>query len=120
LALVYGGQPRQVTDMIAHREARVVMSEEIMTEIRRIILVKFPDFQQEVRRLEKLLRHYALWVKLGTVNIDASCYPDDNKILETAVVGKARFVVSGDKDLLVLNKVGDIRIVAPADFLSRR
>ena len=38
--------------------------------------------------------------------------PDDNPIIATAIEGKARYIVSGDKgDLLALKKVESVRIV---------
>ncbi|OGE12987.1 putative toxin-antitoxin system toxin component, PIN family [Candidatus Curtissbacteria bacterium RIFCSPLOWO2_12_FULL_38_9] len=45
--------------------------------------------------------------------------PDDNKVLETAVVGKCNFLITGDKDLLTLGEYNRIQIVAPAEFLDK-
>jgi len=42
--------------------------------------------------------------------------PDDDVILATAVAGRAQSIVTGDKDLLVLVRFGEIVIVAPAAF----
>jgi predicted nucleic acid-binding protein len=44
--------------------------------------------------------------------------PDDNMVLECAVEGKAHYIVTGDKDLLVLKTFGDIRIIRASDFLT--
>ncbi len=44
--------------------------------------------------------------------------PDDNKVLECAVEGKAHYIVTGDKDLLVLKTFRDIQIVHASDFLK--
>jgi putative PIN family toxin of toxin-antitoxin system len=44
--------------------------------------------------------------------------PKDDKFLEAAVTGKADVIVSGDKDLLVLNPFAGIPIVQPAEFLK--
>lgn len=43
----------------------------------------------------------------------------DNQILETAIVGNCNFLISGDKDLLVIKRYQDIKIVKPAQFLSK-
>ncbi len=43
----------------------------------------------------------------------------DNKFLEAALAAKADVIVSGDEDLLVLNPLGDIPILRPAEFLAR-
>jgi putative PIN family toxin of toxin-antitoxin system len=44
--------------------------------------------------------------------------PDDNKFLELATSGQARFLITGDQDLLVLQAYGVTEIVTPARFLA--
>ena len=44
--------------------------------------------------------------------------PDDNILLSLALDGRADYVVSGDKDLLVLNPFRKIPIIPPAEFLD--
>jgi len=44
--------------------------------------------------------------------------PKDNQFLEVAAAGQADVIVSGDKDLLVLNPFEDIPIVSPHSFLA--
>lgn len=41
-----------------------------------------------------------------------------NHILEVAVIGQARVIVTGDEDLLALNLFRDIPIMRPASFLK--
>lgn len=43
--------------------------------------------------------------------------PDDNAVLECAIEGNAKFIVSGDNDLLELKKFRDIEIVRASEFL---
>ena len=42
--------------------------------------------------------------------------PKDDYLLAYALVGRADFLVSGDQDLLVLERVGGCRILAPRNF----
>jgi putative PIN family toxin of toxin-antitoxin system len=44
--------------------------------------------------------------------------PEDNAVLECAVEGNADYVVSGDKDLLVLKVFRNIPIVRASEFLG--
>ncbi len=44
---------------------------------------------------------------------------DDDVVLATAVAAGAAVIVTGDQDLLVLNRCDGIDIVSPRDFLSR-
>ena len=43
--------------------------------------------------------------------------PDDERLLEAAVEGKADYIVSGDKDLLVLKSFRGVKIVTAAELL---
>jgi putative PIN family toxin of toxin-antitoxin system len=62
------------------------------------------------------LSKYARWVKLGNVSVTVCRDPDD-KVIETALIGMADYIVSEDKDLLVLREHEGVKIVKPADFL---
>lgn len=44
--------------------------------------------------------------------------PSDNKFLETAVTGKAIYVVSGDHHLLQLETFRDIKIIKAHEFIA--
>ena len=53
--------------------------------------------------------------KLRLVTAD----PDDDKVLECAVSGKAAFIVSGDRHLLDLKKYLGIRILRADEFIKQ-
>jgi len=42
--------------------------------------------------------------------------PKDDYLLAHALVARADYLVTGDKDLLVLNPVGDLQILSPTQF----
>ena len=44
--------------------------------------------------------------------------PDDDMFINTAIVSKARFVVSGDDDLLSLKGESPVRVITPHVFLK--
>lgn len=54
-----------------------------------------------------------------TENITSCRDPKDNKFLELAVSGKADFIITGDRDLLVLNPFRNIEIITINEFLTR-
>jgi putative PIN family toxin of toxin-antitoxin system len=117
-ALIFGGNPGKILKLFVDNKVEVVMSEEIITELRRIIINKFPLFVNSLNLLEASLRKDTVFVQLGSITIDASRDVDDNRIIETAYIGKAQYIISGDKDLLVLKKYEDIKILSPVDFLK--
>ncbi|MEK7083924.1 MAG: putative toxin-antitoxin system toxin component, PIN family [Patescibacteria group bacterium] len=117
-ALVFGGKPRQIVELFARGLVSVVASEEILTEMRRSVARAFPDFMDDLARMEMLIAQDADMVELGSVTIGVCRDPDDNRILETAILGDCKYVVSGDEDLLALGGYEGIRILNPGDFLQ--
>ncbi len=43
----------------------------------------------------------------------------DNMVLETAIAGKCNFLITGDKDLLTLQKYENLQVVTPSVFLNQ-
>jgi len=117
-ALVFGGKPRQVVELLARGMIEVVISSEILTEMRRKITQKFSDFDPDFALMELLIEQETELVRLGGVSVHVSRDEDDNRVLETAVIGGCSCIVSGDKDLLVLKSYEGINIMAPAEFLK--
>lgn len=75
----------------------------ITSEERKLFLIKLISFTQKII-IER--------------NITACRDEKDNKFLEVAVNGKADFIVTGDRDLLVLNPFENIMIITPDNFLN--
>ena len=43
---------------------------------------------------------------------------DDNKILECALIAKVDYLITGDKDLLILKNLKTIKIISPDKYLN--
>lgn len=69
-------------------------------------------------RLLQILRQAAVWFE-PRVRITDCRDQKDNKYLELALTAGAETIVSGDDDLLVLDPWRGVRILLPADYLSR-
>jgi putative PIN family toxin of toxin-antitoxin system len=117
-AIVFGGHPRKLINLIADDVLSLVTAEELLTELRRIIIAKFPEFIEDLTKVEKLLESYATWVRLGGVTIAVSRDPGDDKFIEVAVLGNCHYIISGDKDLLDITEYNDIKIVTVSEFLE--
>ena len=117
-ALVFGGNPRKVFEKIISDGLTLVVSEQILAETRRILHAKLPDFIEDFEALLMALRLRTVIVKLGSISIHISRDPADNMVIETAVVGQADIIISGDDDLLTIQKYQTIIIIPPADFIK--
>lgn len=100
----------------AFAQHEVVVSEQVLSELHRVLQEKFRAPASVARETEEFLRREALVVgdapKLETAVRDE----DDAGIVEQAVAGAADVLVTGDRDLLELGKDRPIRILTPRSF----
>jgi len=94
-----------------------VTCQEILDEFTEKLLVKF-KFSEEMTQtaVAEILRFSRLVEISGTLKT-VPADPDDDRVVECAVVGQATHIVTGDKHLLTLVKYQNIDIVKAADFI---
>jgi putative PIN family toxin of toxin-antitoxin system len=100
--------------------ATLMVSRELLEELEtRLARPKFDRYLDASKRRAVVadLALSAVQVELrGTVKVCRD--PDDDKVLEIAVVGRADCLVTGDQDLLMLDPFQGIPILTPAGFLA--
>ncbi|MBW3569249.1 putative toxin-antitoxin system toxin component, PIN family [Candidatus Parcubacteria bacterium] len=113
-ALLFGGLPEKVVVQVLAGDHISVTSPFIIEETSRILRDKFNVAPGTLKMLEQLLSisEIQYFQPFLTVIED----DPDNRVLETAVHGKADYTVTGDKLLLELKCYGSIKIISPADF----
>lgn len=116
--LILGGQPGEVVKLFIDGDILVVVSEELISELRRKITERFPLYLPHMELLEASILKDALVIQLGSQTVKASRDPADDKFIETAVIAGCDYIISGDKDLLELRAYENIKIVKPAEFLK--
>ena len=57
------------------------------------------------------------WVSIAGAKLGCRD-PDDDKLLETALMGEADCLITGDRDLLEMSSFHDIPILTPTAFLD--
>jgi len=71
------------------------------------------------RERAELLEALAYAARLAAVRLDVVADdPDDNRVLEAAVAGRADFIVTGDRHLLDMGSHAEVEIVTPARFVA--
>lgn len=118
--LFENGKPGRALDL-AERRGRLFVSTETAGEISEVLgRERFDDYVDRETRRELLLAllEEAELVEV-TEQIEKSRDPDDDKFLELAVEIEADCIVSGDKDLLVLESIRGIPILTADEFLRR-
>lgn len=98
------------------RHHDLVLSPFILKELRRVLLEKFEMAQDDVDEAVALLRERAEIIAPNPLSASVSRDPDDDEVLATALSGTCACIVTGDKDLLVLEEYERVAIVSPGDF----
>jgi len=96
----------------------LAISETILTEIKRVLSLKFKWPEEDIAAIEKQIRSFTHYVMpQETVDLVKED-PTDNRILECAAAAGSECVVTGDNHLLKLGSFGNIPIVNVAQFIE--
>lgn len=118
-AVFFGGSPQRLLQGAISKDFDVFVSEDIVSEYYEIIrrlAEKYPDLPKKL----PLETFVSSCVQVSPSKKFEVCRdPDDDKFISCAVEAKCLYIVSGDKDLLSLEKVANVEIVTVTDFLSR-
>jgi putative PIN family toxin of toxin-antitoxin system len=112
--------PKRALSLFLRESGVPLLSEETFQELCEILdLDKIKRFvsNPDISSLLQELSYVAQWVETSE-SISVCRDSKDNKFLEVAVNGGADYLVTGDKDLLVLNPFRGIPIVTPTVFLQ--
>ncbi len=115
----FGGAPRRVLEAAVAGKVTACATSDIVNEytgiVREMIQRKQGRLSEDV--LSPFIRCLRLVEPVTSVTLSRD--PDDDKFIECAVDAKALFIVSGDKDLLVLEQYEGIEIITAAAFCNR-
>ena len=97
----------------------IVVSEFILAEVKEKLVEKFKYSLETAEEVDELFRSRMEVILLpGPLPSSVSRDPDDDNILAAALSGDCECIITGDKDLLVLERFRNIRIVSPRDFID--
>lgn len=116
-ALVYGGKPEQVLRLILEKKAMGVTSLVLLAEFLGILAQKFHFQPKKIQQAERLVKKNFHFV-YPKETLDVVGDEDDNRVLEAAVEGDCSFIVTGDRQLLILGEFRGIKIVNADQFLK--
>lgn len=118
-ALIFGGKPILVFEMVRAGKVQLIASPAILAELAFILSSKFAWDDEDIREAIRVIGRQAELVKpsqrLSVLEDDA-----DNRVLECALEGKADYIISGDHHLLKLGEFQGIPILRASDFLNRK
>ena len=118
ISFLIGRKLSSLLDLMSYPEFQLVISTKLIEEIHDVVsrpkLAKYYT-SENVNMLMKYMKDFSLSFELG--NIPSRCRdPKDDYLLELALVSDADFLVTGDKDLLEVKKIGNCQIVTAMEF----
>ena len=119
-AVGWKGAPRKVFDLFIDNKLKIITSNELIDEFIEVIFrPKFDFLQKDVKLtiIRAIISNSDIVdpkMKLNIIKEDEK----DNKFLECALTGDAKFIISGDNHLLKLKEFEGIKIVNASKFLK--
>ncbi len=119
-AALLGGVPRKAFDKLLDN-CTVLVSVPVLLELADVLnREKFDKYVTHDERMRFMVSFLKVAEMIEISETIVVCRdPKDDKLLELAVSGNADFLVTGDKDLLVLNPFRGVEIITPREFLER-
>lgn len=118
-AIGWKGTAYQCLEVVRNGKAEGLTCQEILDELTEKLDDKLQFSEEQIAEtLADLLSCFSV-VRISNDLKVVKNDPDDDKVIECAVVGKANYIVTGDrKHILPLGHYGEIQIVSPSDFLA--
>ena len=114
--ILFGGRPAALVNEGLFGAYRIVCSIPILSELREKLEGKFGWSTKETQSLlQSLIPAMSIVDIPGTLHA-VPADPKDNPIVETALIGNAGHIVTGDAHLLRLRQYDDVHIVTIDEF----
>jgi putative PIN family toxin of toxin-antitoxin system len=114
------GVPRLLIRLARKKQIQVVTGQALLDELQSVLTRPDKPFrlsQAEASLIADDVLTYASSV-VPTREVTICRDPDDNSVLACALAGRAEYLVTGDPDLLVLEKYEGVAIVKVRDFVQ--
>lgn len=120
ISFLISSKYERLDELLFDQDYRLLFSQQLLEEF--VAVAKRPKLRKYILRdeLEDLLEfidEIADFINV-TSEISVCRDPKDNFLLSLAVDGKADYLLTGDKDLLVLKKIGETKIRTLSEFFD--
>lgn len=118
-ALGWEGKPQQIFSYCLNKGLQIVISPEILEEVREVLFrKKFAFIDSDKKNEFILLLSQLAEIVCPQQKVDICRDKDDNKFIEAALSAKINIIISSDEDLLALKEYEGIKILSPHEFLE--
>jgi putative PIN family toxin of toxin-antitoxin system len=117
-AILFGGLPEAFLNLAFAGSFLLVTSPTLLDELEEKLRNKFEQLSTDVNLTRSRLEHVSNVVSTTPSLTVIKADPDDDRVLECAVAGRADHIVSGDRHLLKLGSYGGISILSVRQFMD--
>ena len=115
----WGGHPREVFERVINGFDELYITDEILKEIMSVMSGnKFDVNKNEIEDYIRIIEKYSKNIVSRNIPESISRDKSDDKILQCGLDGNVDYIITGDKDLLVLKEHKTIKIINPKDYLE--
>lgn len=116
--ILFGGNCEEILRLAVQGSFELIISKNIIIEIEAVLKEKFKWSKKQITETVSYIKNIAAIINpdisLSVIRDD----PSDNKILECAVVARAIYIVTGDRNhLLPIKEYKGVKIITPFEFL---
>lgn len=115
----FGGFPRKILSSVVSGKVSASATAEIINEYEEIVQEMVDRKQGHINKTILVPLIQAMEIIEPASHIEICRDPDDDKFLACAKDSRALYIVSGDKDLLTIEKYEGIQIVTAKDFCEK-
>jgi putative PIN family toxin of toxin-antitoxin system len=118
-AFGWQGAPHEIFKKCISGHLNLILSPPLLSELKRVLA--YPKFNFNQDEIDEFLAIIIETVEIVEPELTINLIPQDssdNRVLECAVTADCEFIISGDKHLLEIKEFGDIKILAPDNFLK--
>lgn len=112
------GNPFRALALAKIGQIESITCQEIVDEFAEKLLLKFKFSEEKTQSAVDEVLSFSRLVEISKTLKAVPNDPDDDMVVECAVVGNATHIVTGDKHLLSLVNYQDIAIAKVADFIA--
>lgn len=121
ISFLIGKELKELQNLLFEDKIQVVISEELLEEI--ILVTQRPKLQKyflpnKIDELIQILRTIGLFITI-TTEVSLCRDPKDNYLLALAKDSNADFLVTGDQDLLMIERLDNTEIVTYQQLLLK-
>ena len=98
------------------KNTTILCSDYISDEVQRILIQKIKVPVKKTSEIIHYLKRQTQWISPENILVENLRDPKDRMVISTALSGGADYLITGDKDMLVLRSLKKTVILSPRDF----